>query len=311
MKKLALFFALLLIVKVSSAQTIAVQGTVVDASGKPVPLAFVRDALHAYATYTDADGSYTLKADPASKLIATAKGFGTGSAPVKEGGVNITLAAGDGAATSTAAGSLFSVHSDASVTTVLGSFASTTEVQGSRYLSESWMHGYAIGADGSVVQDPALLFNYDMMGGDVIYTADQKAINTVDRASVKTISLFDDKGVGSTLAYVPAVDNTHYVKVLANGPKYKMYKQIIIRYMKATYQTNGMTSTGNKYDEYAPTYLYFFAKGNDAPMKFNPKKKTLKELFAADADKLDKYMSSAKGDIDDAYLTALGDAMNQ
>jgi hypothetical protein len=290
------------------AQTATVQGTVVDASGKPVPFAFVRDSQHPYATYADADGSYTLKADPASRLIATAKGFGAASAAVKEGGLNITLAAGDGNAVSTAAGNMFSVHSDASTTTILGSFASTTEVQGSRYLSENWMHGFAIGTDDGVIQDPAQLFNYDMMGGDIIYTADQKAISTVNRANVKSVSLYDDKGVATKLAYVPAVDNAHYVKVLADGPKYKMYKQIIIRYMKATYQTNGMTSTGNKYDEYAPTYLYFFAKGNDAPVKFTPKKKTLKELFAADAD---KYMSSAKGDIDDAYLTALGDAMNK
>nr|WP_294946444.1 hypothetical protein [uncultured Mucilaginibacter sp.] len=312
MKKSAFLVALLLIVKVSFGQTVVVQGTVVDAQGKPVPFAFVRDSQHPSATYADPDGSYTLKADAASKIIATAKGYGTANAPVKEGGVNITLPAGDGSAASTSAGNMFSVHSAGSTTTILGSFASTTEVQGSRYLSENWMHGYAVSKDDAVVQDPALLFNYDMMGGDMIYTADQKAINVVDRASVKTISLFDDKGVGSTFAYVPAVDNSHYVKVLAGGAKYKIYKQIIIRYMKATYQTNGMTSTGNKYDEYAPTYLYFFAKGDAAPVKFTPKKKALKELFAADADKLDKYMSSAKGDVDsDAYLTALGDAMNQ
>ena len=311
MKKLVLLSIFSLFINVAFSQTVAVQGTVVDAQGKPVPFAFVRDSQHAYATYADAEGSYTLKADPASKLIATAKGFGTANAAVKEGGVNITLPAGDGSATSTSAGNMFSVHSGATTTTILGSFASTTEVQGSRYLSENWMHGFAIGTDDGVIQDPAQLFNYDMMGGDIIYTADQKAISTVNRANVKSVSLYDDKGVATKLEYVPAVDNSHYVKVLADGPKYKMYKQIIIRYMKATYQTNGMTSTGNKYDEYAPTYFYFFAKGNDAPVKFNPKKKTLKELFAADADKLDKYMSSAKGDIDDAYLTALGDAMNQ
>lgn len=311
MKNALFSFALLLVASFSFAQTVSVQGTVVDAAGKPVPLAFVRDALHPYATYTDADGSYTLKADPASKLIVTAKGYGTGNAPVKEGGVNITLPAGDGGGGAATGSSIFAVRADAQTITTLGSFRATAEVQGNRFLGEDWMHGFAIGKDGGVIQDPGLLFNYDMMGGDIFYTSDQKTFVSVDRSTVKTISLFDDKAVRTTLAYVPEIDNAHYVKVIADGPKYKIYKQIIIRYMKATYQTNGMTSTGNKYDEYQPTYFYFLVKADGAPVKFTPKKKAFKELFAADADKLDKYTSSAKGDIDDAYLIGLGEALNQ
>jgi hypothetical protein len=312
MKKIALFFALFFILKIADAQTVTVTGTIVDASGKPVAAAFVRDALHSSATYSDADGGYTLKADPASKLIVTAKGYSTANAPVKEGGLNITLPAGDGAAAGAAGGGVFNVKSGAQTTVIMGNFRATAEVQGNRYLGEDWMHGFAVSSkDGGIVQDPSLLFNYDMMGGDIIYTADQQSIVTVDRSTVKTVSLFDNKGVATMLAYVPAVDNSHYVKVLADGAKYKIYKQIIIRYMKSNYQTNGMTSTGNKYDEYQPTYLYFYVKGNDAPVKFTPKKKTLKELFAAEGDKFDKYISSAKGDIDDAYISAIGDAMNQ
>jgi len=42
------------------------------------------------------------------------------------------------------------------------------------------------------------------------------------------------------------------------------------------------------------------------------KKKALKEVFAADADKLNKFMSVAgSGDIDENYLKQLGDAMNK
>ncbi|AMR31064.1 hypothetical protein A0256_06310 [Mucilaginibacter sp. PAMC 26640] len=310
MKKINILLASILFAGVSFGQTVAVQGMVVDGAGKPVPFAFVRDAQHSYATYSDPDGSYMLRADPASKLVVTAKGYGEATAAIKEGGVNVTLPAGDGAVATTNSGNIFSVHSDAGTSTVMGSFQATTEVQGNRYLSEGWMHGFAINTEGAVVQNPAMLFNYDMMGGDIISTTDEKSVTKVARASIMEISLFDSKGKAYTLAFVPAIDPSHYVQVLANGAKYKIYKQIIIRYMKANYQTNGMTSTGNKFDSYEPTYFYFMANGSNAPVKFNPKKKVLKELFAADAEKLNKYMSSASGDIDDAYLKGLGDALN-
>ncbi|WP_281271007.1 hypothetical protein [Mucilaginibacter oryzae] len=42
------------------------------------------------------------------------------------------------------------------------------------------------------------------------------------------------------------------------------------------------------------------------------KKKGLKEVFAADADKLNKFMSTAGfDDIDDNYLKLLGQTMNK
>ena len=45
--------------------------------------------------------------------------------------------------------------------------------------------------------------------------------------------------------------------------------------------------------------------------KFTLKRKSLKESFAKDAEKVNKYLSDHSGDINDAYLSNLGDAMNQ
>ena len=313
MKKLLSAIALLSIAVSSFAQKVAVQGSVTDAQGKPVPFAFVRDSQHSYATFTDQAGHYSLKADAASKLIATAKGYGEASAAVKSGTVNMTLPTGNGSglAAGPANTKQFSVQSDRETTTIGGVIKGTSsEVKGKRFLSEGWMHGFGISPADSVVQNTDYLFNYDMMDGQLFYTLDQNNMFKVDGQKLKQFTLYDDNGQPYQFESVPAIDNAHYVQVVASGDKYKIYKQIYVKYVKANYQTNGMTSTGNNYDEYVPESTYYLVTGNGAPVKFNPKKKVLKELFAGDADKLNKYMSSASGDIDDTYLRGLADSVN-
>ncbi len=75
---------------------------------------------------------------------------------------------------------------------------------------------------------------------------------------------------------------------------------------------NGVTAHGNDYDEYvddADYYVLDIKAGQ--PQKLSLKKKSIKEDFAKDADKVNKYLSDNSGSIDDAYLSKLGAYMNQ
>lgn len=311
MKKAILFSLFALYSAFSIGQTITVTGTVNSSQGQPVPFAFIRDVHHNYATYADSAGNYQIKADPASTLMATADGYMDVSKKIDNApSVNFALTGG-GATSGGGATNAFRANTVYTDVLIGGQKTRAYETQGSRYLFADWVHGYAISPDDSLKQNPKYLFNYDKIGGVFIVTQDRKAINQVSNQDIKTLKLFDSKGQEYDFQMVAAIDNTHYVQVLASGSKYGIYKKVDTKLVYANFTTNGLNSSGNKYDEFVDDYTYYVIKAGGQPQKFNLKKKGIKEAFAADADKVAKFMSANSGDINDGYLVSLGDAINQ
>jgi hypothetical protein len=183
--------------------------------------------------------------------------------------------------------------------------------RGSEYLFLNFVHGYVINTSGDLINNPAYLLDYDKVDGSLVLTQDGKTINQVSWDQTKSFSLFSSAGQRFDFEKAPAIDKSHYVQVLASGKKYKIYKLIKTRYVKSDYVNNGVTSHGNDYDEYVDDADYYVldVQGNQQ-MKLSLKKKSLKEDFAKEADKINKYLSDNSGDINDAYLSKLGDYMN-
>ena len=100
--------------------------------------------------------------------------------------------------------------------------------------------------------------------------------------------------------------------MLSDGTNYKIYKSIKTTFVKANYSSDGVASTGNNYDEYHDDFDYYVlnVKTNQL-QEISLKKKVIKQVFAADADKLNKFMADNSGDIDEAYLGSLGDFLNK
>ncbi|HAL81934.1 MAG TPA: hypothetical protein DCO83_06625, partial [Mucilaginibacter sp.] len=95
------------------------------------------------------------------------------------------------------------------------------------------------------------------------------------------------------------------------GKKYKIYKLVKTDFVKSNYSTNGITSQGNNYDEYVNSGDYYVLNiGSNQLQKFALRKKVIKLAFAAEADKINKFLTDNSADIDDAYLSKLGDYMN-
>lgn len=319
MKKSILFCVFTMVTIIAFAQTITVTGTVNDQQGKPVPFAFINDVKHSYATYSNTEGIYNIQADPSSKLAATAINFQDASIDINnKTNINIVLTAGTSASAGKGLGkasnnSFFNTQT-APVLSTLGSQylkGGQQEVHGSRYLYDQWQHGYAVSAQDSLIQNNEYLFNYDKVSGELLFTRDQSAVYLGDKSQVKQFVIFDDKGQSVTYEHVIPINARQYVQVLASGKNYKIYKQGSTKFEKANYTTNGITSSGVNYDEYVDQYNYFVVKNGAQPVKIALKKKALKEAFAADADKFNKFASAQQGDIDDNYLKDLGDAMNQ
>ena len=319
MKKAMLFGFLILISTVSFGQTVSVSGTVSDQKGKPISFAFIYDSQHPYAAYADSTGAFSLKADPSSKLIATANSYLKTSVKIDNpADVKIVMAGNPSNNSTDIASSLknifkqeegFDNMNEGSLTRI---GTHPENVHGSRFLFDDWVHGFALSPKDSIMQNDAYLFNYDKIDGNLIFATGGTAIHLGVKKEIKEFILFDGSGKPYVFDDVPAIDSKHYTQVLGSGSKYKIYKEIDTKFIKSDYSTNGITSHGNNYDEFLDENVYYVVKlPGGQPEKLSLRKKAIKTAFAADADKVNKFLSDNDGDIDDAYLKKLGEYMNQ
>jgi hypothetical protein len=341
MKKLFLFFLLLAATQFGFAQTTTISGTVKDDEKQPVHFAFIKDAKSKAATYSDSLGNYNLVAAPNSFLYVNCVGYKDTVIKI-DNRVNIDIVLRTEVTISAAKTKraepnrnadaimqqLTSMERDnfagpgkqsgrqqtfqATQGSILVNFYPKGETVGSRYLLKGWMHGYVINSQDSTVQDPNLLFAYDKIGGALLLTKDEQSALEINRATVKSFTIYDNTNTAYTFANVPTIDAAHYVQVLASGNNYNIYKAIKTHIELANYTTDGVMSRGHVSDEYIDEYTYYVydVKANTF-QEIALKKKALKLAFAKDADKLSKFFSDNSGTIDDFYLTNLGAFMNE
>jgi len=301
-------------------QPIPISGTVKNDQGQAVPVAFIRDAQHYYATYADSAGAFKLKADPASSLIAIAPGYTDSKVPIEnKGTINIVMAKGasssdgiggtSGNTGSAANNQMFVNRQNLSAQVGNSQIAKAgfnqEPTKGSPYLFANWVHGFAIGIGDSLLFDVNSLYNYDKMSGDLLFTKDRNVIMQVNKQQVKYFSLSDGKLYPHVFESAPVINNKPFIEVVLNTTKYKIYKQTDTKLVRADFHTDGVIESGHKYDEYVDAVHYYFVKAGDAkPKQISLKKKTIKELLAGDADKF--ISEQGNRDIDDDYLRELG-----
>lgn len=315
------FFLLPLVVitaQLASAQTTNIVGTIKDEKGNPLHYVFVGNIHDKNATYTDSLGNFTIVAGPGTKLDVDLRGF-------EPTVITVNKADDSPQVTLKSTGSL---TAGKSVNSITGG-DSTTErpsninldrlpghekghTRGSKYLLDIFAHGFFVNSSDQLIYNRDYVYNYDKKGGGVLVTKDGKSILELGYDQTKSITFFTSKDEVLVFEKLPSVDLSHYLQVLATGKKYKIYKLIKTRLVKADYVNNGVTQHGNDYDEYIDDADYYVVDVQSMlPKKLSLKKKSIKEDFAKDADKVNKYLSDKSGDIDDAYLSKLGDYMNQ
>ncbi|WP_184544055.1 hypothetical protein [Mucilaginibacter sp. FT3.2] len=184
--------------------------------------------------------------------------------------------------------------------------------KGTRYLFDTWVKGSVTDGKGGVIKNDSYSFNYDKVDGGLLLTQDKQTAIMLGKDQVKGFTVYDNTGQALTFEYVPAIDATHYVQVLSAGSNYKVYKFTKTKFEKANFKSDGMTSSGNKYDEYvdAPGYYVFNVKTASLQM-VALKSKAIKQVFSADADKVKAFFDAHKDDdINEDFLKGLGEALN-
>jgi len=319
---------------IAAAQSVTINGSVKDTRGNGVPLAMVQDKKDNAAARTDSVGKFSLQVDPNSTLLVSSAGYEPKSIKVngrtdilvvldnkKTGSTTEELAAQERGTPGNAAFNDYTGYNGTGNSLLYGGgtgngllpqFHPVDATQGSRYLANEWLDGYVIAADNSVIKNPKFGLNYDKIGGGLLLSQDRNTAIEVDKDKVKSFTIVDKLGQENTFVSVPDIDKSHYVVILSDGAKYKFYKQIKTKFIKANYTTDGMTSRGNNYDEYADEYTYFVLNAQTGKLEeIAPKKKAIKAYFEPKGIKLDNFFEEVSGKIDDGAFKNLGTYVNK
>lgn len=293
-------------------------GTVQDPGGKPLHFVFIGDVANRNAAFTDSLGNFSMTVKPGAKLTIKLQGYqDTVLSNINTGsGLLVVLKPSNAVANVATISTKMQVERSDQVTSLTegGLIApghQQGDLRGSRYMCIVFAHGYLINGSDELVYQPNYLLDYDKIGGGLLLTADGKKIVNVIWDQVKSFTLYSMDDQRYDFEKVTAVDQSHFLQVIATGPKYKIYKAIKTKFVKADYVNNGAAPHGHDYDEYVDDADYYLVADGGQPQKFTPKKKVLKEIFAKDEDKLNKFMTGNSGRIDDDYLEKLGADMNK
>ena len=325
-----MYCLLLIIVSHCTKAQVIINGIVKNPQGTPLNFVFVQAQKSPTATFTDSLGNFSLATAAGAILQFEAAGYANQTIKDGQPGANLQVvlqkAEGSGVADiSTAATTISSkplstaylANENISAASVSGGTLSGLahqkgNVHGNRYLFDNFVHGFVLTPQDKIISGPTYLYNYDKIDGFIMLSINNGPVSQVNDDQIKTITLVSSNDQKVVFEKIPAIDNLHYVQVLSSGKKYKIIKQIKTTFNKSDYVNNGIASHGNDYDEFVDDAQYFVL---DMPggekHKLSLKKKSLKEDFSKEADKLNKYMSAHNSDeIDDKFLMDLGEAMN-
>jgi hypothetical protein len=185
------------------------------------------------------------------------------------------------------------------------------DTRGSRYLLKNYAMGLIVDNGGNIINDSLSRLNYDKVDGQLMIAQDARNYLEVDKDRVVAFAL-KTPDTAFVFLNVPVLSKSNYFLLIANGPKYSIYKSIRTKFVKANYRSTGLVETGNNYDEYVDKETYFWIDAKNAAGVLELKKKSIREAFAAEKTKLEDFFAHHKyDDIDDALLKKLIFYLNQ
>ncbi len=335
MKKTFFFFIIFFLNQISFAQTIQVTGSVKNEMGFGIPYAIIQNNQDHSAIYTDSLGKFNLLTAPNSILIISSNGYKNAFINIdKRNNLQVVLKVGvnkpnndnprSNSDIDNRVADAFSGHSNEVNTynsngmDVKFNGASfpivreKEETHGSRYFITDWVKGTVVNAQGQQINNTDFHFKYDKISGNLLLTYDEKSAIEVDKSQIRSFTLKDKDNNHYFFEIIPAIDKIHFVQVLSAGNKYEIYKLIKTKLIGSSYTTNGLTSAGNPYDEFVDEYTYYISSVKSKEVqKFSLKKRSIKEAFEKDEDKVDGFFNKyGSNKIDDQYLINLASFLN-
>ncbi len=192
----------------------------------------------------------------------------------------------------------------------LNAYATNYNVKGNRLLFDEWVRGIVFKNSGEEISGNIYYFNFDKITNNLLVTIDKQQIIEVYKDSIQSFR-FKEKGELYAFEKFPAIERYRFVRILIkDADKYSLYKTMHTKFVGANFETNGLTETGNPYDEYVDSHKYYIVyKGEVRPveLKFSSIKKALKENTSLAKE---YYANHVMDEIDEAYLSGIVEYVN-
>jgi hypothetical protein len=191
-------------------------------------------------------------------------------------------------------------------------FGDKKNVVGSQFLFPDWVNGAVINSDGVKFTDGQ--FNFDKITQNLYVKMKDTSANVafqVDQSQIKSFSITDG-ALTFNYTKVHSLDTNKLYNELYKGNKYSLYKDIKTKFIPSDYQTNGIVSSGNMYDEYKDESTYYVVTSAGSSHEISLKSKSIKAFFAPDKDKVDAFFKNhANMPVDENFLVLLVGSLNQ
>src|ERR1700722_465715 len=349
MKKITVIICLVAFSELAAAQSGIVSGTIMNESGTPVSNASVLLQGTQTGVRTDSLGFFNININPNTTLIVSAAGYVADTiniininsklavvlkkniitmqkVVVKESPQNnsndpagtmrnqsIGNALQDYVNTQTSTSMGMTRPNNLSTGAFLPQFIHHEDTKGTRYLFDRWVGGIVTDTGNNIIDNKNYLFNYDKVSRGILMAQDMKSAIEINKDQVKAFVLKDQNGNQYIFELASLINNGNFVEQLAKGNKYILYKSIKTKFTKANYHTDGMTESGNAYDEHVDEFHYYIsAIGSKDYKEVEFKKKSIKAVLFTETDKLNNYFSQHSEDpIDETFLKGLITFLNQ
>lgn len=294
----------------ASGQTNMIKGTVQGDGGKLLHFVVVADKKYNTVAFTDSVGDFEIAIHADSKLGFQFDGYRDTLVDANTLSQNSQINLVPMVSlpiTTIGLGLPTAMTSDGQVAVV----KRNSNLVGSRYLFDTFVPGYFTYTDDKKFYNKRCLFNYEKLSGFVLLTLDRRNVKEVDRDQIKSFTLFDKADQRYDFEQVPEIDKDHYLQVLANGSKYKIYKLIKTSFVASGVAHTAAGDKGQDYDQYMDEAEYYVVNVEAKRVqKITLKKKALKEAFQKEIDKVNKFLSENNDSVNDAFLGKLGTVVN-
>ena len=215
------------------------------------------------------------------------------------GGVELTIANGGGA-------NLYTGQA-------LPVFTHKEDTKGSKYMFDQWVRGSAINSSNQIISNEKYWFNYDKISRRLLVTEDKMSVVEVSKNNLNGFTLLDKNKNELVFEKLDLIDpNNFMIQLLKDTAGYSLYKSIQTKFIHSNYRSDGLTESGNNYDEYADEYTYYILfPGGKQFSKVELKKKSIKEVLIKEEKKVKSFFAQhGSDDLDEFFLMALVASLN-
>lgn len=193
----------------------------------------------------------------------------------------------------------------------LPSFQYKESTKGSRYLFNNWVKGVVTNKEGAQFSE-GYVFNFDKIAQNLYMKIRDTAVAIlVDRGQLHALTLQGENRI-EALEKVASLNTDNFYNVLSKGKKYSLYRLTKTTFIPSNYESNGITSTGNLYDEYKEEYKYYLVYADGTSKEITViKSKIIKSLFPGDKSKVETfYKDHEDANVDEKFFQLLVEYLN-